>query len=290
MARMRQQNVRMATNLNVVDAPFLPERPVSSNRLLLVAGAGVAGLVLVMSVVLGLALLNGTLHTPHIASRKTGLSLATAYPVVHPSADAPDGQDRLLDTLDTRLLQTLQRSLCERNGTPNNAASDDAPGLFIVASTRDTEGKTFVAERLAKRLRALGDTVYRVTPPNRPLARLNAVADLHPEADAADALILELPALHRHALPMALLERAAAVLLVARSDRAWRAADVQTLDTMSAATPRPPLLILNGVSTDALDLLVGEVPRERSALRTWLKRIVRLEWQRPLPFSPVTNS
>ena len=283
MARMRKQNVRMATDLNVVDAPFLPERPVGSNRLVLVAGAGVAGFVLVASVVLGLALLNSTLATPQIASTKTGLDVASAYPVVHPPDDAPAFQDALLRTLDTRLLQTLQR-------TERDAPADASPRLYIVASTREAEGKTVVAKRLAESLRALGDTVCQATPPDAPLARVSTLAALHPDADSADALVLELPALHRHTLPMALLERAAAVLLVARSDRAWRAADAHTLDAMRAATPRPPLLVLNGVSTDALDPLVGEVPRERSALRTWLKRVARLEWQRPLPFSPITNS
>ena len=284
MARMRKQNVRMATNLHVVDAPFLPERPMSSNRVLLVAGAGIAGFVLVTSVVLALALLNGTLHTPSIAASKTGLDVASAYPVVPPPDETPAFQPSLLDTLDTRLLQTIQRATLE------DAAASDDPHLVIVASTRPAEGKTFVTQRLSHAVQQMGDVVCTVPPPTQPIPHVDSLADLHPEAPAADVVVLELPALQRHTLPMALLKRATAVLLVARSDRAWRPADAHLLDTITAAAHHPPLLVLNGVPTDALDRLAGSIPRERSALRTWIGRMMRLEFQRPLSFPSPTNA
>lgn len=295
MARMRQQNVRMATDLHVVDAPFLPERPVEGHRMLLVAGAGMAGFVLVTSVFLGLALLNGTLATPKIASAQTGLDVASAYPVVWQGAEAPAYQDDLLYRLDMRLIQALQH--VEHRGNAGTRSLQDTPRLFIVASPCEAEGKTFVAERLACMLRRLGNTVVNTALPDRmssnSTVRFESPGDLdvlHPAAATADALVLELPALRHHALPMALLERATATLLVVRADRAWSAADAHTLSVVRAAANRPPLLVANGVSVEALDAVAGDIPRERSPLRTWAKRVLCLEWQRPLPFSSDTTA
>ena len=56
MARMHEQNIQMASRLDVVDAPFFPEEPEGSNRLLLAVGAmvGCFGLLATMFVLIEL--------------------------------------------------------------------------------------------------------------------------------------------------------------------------------------------------------------------------------------------
>jgi hypothetical protein len=97
--------------------------------------------------------------------------------------------------------------------------------------------------------------------------------------------VVEVPALMERALPVGLAQHTQATLLVARADRRWARADAHALRSLQSALDAEPLLVLNGTSLDALDALIGQVPRPRSFLRRRLQRWLRFEFRSPLSFS-----
>jgi hypothetical protein len=283
----------------VVDPPIVPTEPAPTNRLVLVAGSAGAGLILALGAIVALFLLDGTLRTPRRAEERTGLALASAYPV-HP--DTPDAAEtELLDRVETVLDAQLLRALQTQN--PSMGQDDAAPAVILVTSTRRAEGKTYVTHRLCNELADESYRVLHLTPhadeegggasgveragydPTRTTAALTERVDAARRRNEHDVVVVEIPALVENALPVGLAQHTQATLLVTRADRRWSRADAHALRALQSALDAEPLLVLNGTSLDALDALVGQVPRTRSPFRRRLQRWVRFEFRSPLPFS-----
>ena len=295
-ARLKRKMETQST-LRVVDPPIVPTEPAPTNRLFLVAGSAGAGLVLALGAVLALFLLDGTLRTPRRAEERTGLPLASAYPVRPKALDDAEAEplDRVETVLDAQLLRALQTQ------DPSMGREDAAPDVLLVTSTRRTEGKTYVAQRLCAELVGEAYRVLHLSPhdgdestagmdvrtydTDRPAAALTERVEAVRRQNDHDLVVVEIPALVERALPVGLAQHIRATLLVARADRRWARADAHALRSLQSALDADPLLVLNGTSLDALDALVGQVPRPRSLLRRRLKRWLRFEYRSPLPFS-----
>ncbi len=294
-ARMKRK-METQSALQVVDPPIVPTEPAPTNRLVLVAGAGASGFILALGVVVALFLLDGTLRTPRRAEEKTGLSLAGAYPV-HPAAPGADADllARVESILDAQLLRSLQTQ------DPSMGRGDAAPDVLLVTSTRRTEGKTVVARRLCAELVGEAHRVLHLSPhgeaeapagvdvgaydPDRPTFALTERVEAVRRQNEHDLVVIEIPALVERALPVGLAQHADATLLVVRADRRWSRADTHALQALQAPLEHKPLLVLNGTSLDALDDLVGQVPRVRSPLQRRLRRWLQFEFRASLPFS-----
>ncbi len=182
-ARTRQKSARGRQSFRIIDAPFVPSKPKPTQRLVLVAGASVAGWVLVLAGLVALSLLDRTLRTPNRAAAATGLELASAYPVLpRPSglasgstsrgpaagaeaagaeaAEAEEAeaaeQQRMHRILDAQLLRSLQAAGVD--------GPSGGPTVLLVASPRPQEGKTTVARRLAHTLAGEGASVRLLQP------------------------------------------------------------------------------------------------------------------------------
>ncbi|MEF8866616.1 MAG: hypothetical protein V5A20_12735 [Salinibacter sp.] len=296
-ARLKRKMETQST-LRVVDPPIVPTEPAPTNRLFLVAGSAGAGLVLALGAILALFLLDGTLRTPRRAEERTGLPLASAYPVRPKAPDDAEAEplDRVETVLDAQLLRALQTQ------DPSMGQDDAAPDVLLITSTRRTEGKTYVTRRLCAELAGESYRVLHLAPhaeeesggpegvdaagydPDRPTAELTERVDAARRQNDHDLVVVEVPALVEHALPVGLAQHTQATLLVARADRRWARADAHALRSLQSALDADPLLVLNGTSLDALDALIGQVPRPRSLLRRRLKRWLRFEFRSPLSF------
>ena len=295
-ARLKRKMETQST-LRVVDPPIVPTEPAPTNRLFLVAGSAGAGLVLALGAILALFLLDGTLRTPRRAEERTGLPLASAYPIHPETPDDAEAEplDRVETVLDAQLLRSLQTQ------DSSMGREDAAPDVLLVTSTRRTEGKTYVAQRLCAELVEEAYRVLHLSPhdgdestagmdvrtydTDRPAAALTERVEAVRRQNDHDLVVVEIPALVERALPVGLAQHIRATLLVARADRRWARADAHALRSLQSALDADPLLVLNGTSLDALDALVGQVPRPRSLLRRRLKRWLRFEYRSPLPFS-----
>ena len=73
LAKLRQQNVELKSNIKLTEVPFYPISPKPSKRMLLVIVAGLAGFILVAATILVLELLDGNINTSKRAEDKIGL-------------------------------------------------------------------------------------------------------------------------------------------------------------------------------------------------------------------------
>lgn len=135
LARLRQQSVELAANMDVIDAPRVPRQPLPSQRLLLTVAAGLAtALLLVFSFVAG-ETLDVTLRSPERAEARTGLTVAGA--VLATSADRPATGDRLA----RQLVRSVRLRLHEQAG--------DRQARVIIAPLRLQDGDDRIAALLA---------------------------------------------------------------------------------------------------------------------------------------------
>ena len=288
-ARLHKHNMLMSTNLRVVDAPFFPETPKPSKRILLVAVAGLAGLLLVFAAGLVLEFMDNTLHDPIRAVETTGLELAGAFPRLPrdwQSAAALDYSFLMLRATG-QLLQHVKIALRE-HGIAHR------PAHIVLLSTRMAEGKTFLSDAMVGKLRAAGEKVLWLRPseansvPNHPDDRFfsvghaffdhKTVADLlggdnTPELSEYGYVFTELPALLTNTFPADYLANADSVLFFARANRTWNRADARTLGLVQRVSGCPCQLVLNAVRPDELESALGEMPKKRSALRMWAKKV-----------------
>lgn len=299
MARLHKQNMLMATNLKVVDVPFFPTAPDPSSRMMLVIVAFLAGFILPVAMVIAMEYFDKTLKQPGWAARMTELEIIGILPRL--------GQRKRYrrrvkeEFLEERpiglLLQHLKIELSRR--------SAKKPVRILILSTRDSEGKTMVGYLLSKYLRSFRANVAFLTPedghdeanfPELIGAQIghehtyryyleddlfemeteeNLLRERVSELPDTDYFITELPGLLSHPYPVEIVRKADLILLTARANRTWIDADKHTLERISSISKAPVRLILNGVDVEYLEESMGDLPKKRSFIRRYTKRLLK---------------
>jgi len=93
-----------------------------------------------------------------------------------------------------------------------------------------------------------------------------------------DYVFLELPSIVHNSFPAKLITSADLTVLVCRANRNWLAADQGALETLKSIMPQEPVVLLNGVEIQAVESVLGDLPKKRSRLRRIAKNIVRLQF------------
>lgn len=88
-----------------------------------------------------------------------------------------------------------------------------------------------------------------------------------------DYVLIEIPSIIHYPYPTELVSSVDLPLMVCRSNRGWSIADQGALDTIMKITSRPPVLLLNGVETEVVESIIGEMQKKRSLLRRILKKL-----------------
>lgn len=287
--RMHQFNMVLSGNLRVVDAPHYPDKPKPSKRMMLVVLAFLAGLVLPLAAFIALEMLDGSLRTPENASAATGLQLFAALPklpknwATHPKIKFGLVVERGIE----QLLQHLKIDLQLHTRT--------VVARIAVLSTNEGDGKTTVAEKAVEKLRGYGHQVLFIRPQDNQNSGPENQEDnkfykadftLFDKEDEADLLesediawhrynyiVTEIPALIGGNYPAKLLSQVDVALLVCRANRSWLPADKRAIETVNKFLKRPSRLILNAVRIDLLEDSIGEIPRNRSRFRRWIKKV-----------------
>ena len=151
LAKLRQQDDELPTNLKVVDSPFYPLHPLRSRALLLVLAAALLGLFLVIIILLAMEFFDTTIKTPERAERFIKLKLAGVYPKIVKQIYNTD-IGFILPRLVEILAQNVKVSLSKYfNGTVKK------PAMILLISTRDSEGKTTIGRELTRKFRSFGE-------------------------------------------------------------------------------------------------------------------------------------
>lgn len=294
LAKLRQQNVELKSNLKLIEVPFFPINPEPSKRMMLVIVAGMAGFVLVTFTVLILEFLDGNLNTALRAEDKIGLLVSSIFPIINEKSKKID-----FDYLKNKAVNAISRNIILNQFRKEKK---DLPVVNMFFSTQDSEGKTFICEHLITKLCELDYKTLHVTYDKHDFnltepyyQRLNyEVSDYLYKISSIeefdfdnrikdftfyDFIILELPSIIRNPFPVKLASIMDYVFLITRANRAWEDADKNALTLFNEATTGPkPSVILNGVKVLEMETVVGEIPKKRTIIRKWIKQIVQFKF------------
>lgn len=294
LAKLRQQNVELKSNIKLTEVPFFPINPKPSKRMLLVIVAGMVGFILVAATILILELLDGNINTAKRAEDKIELKVSSIFPVIN------DKNKKI----DYGYLKNKAVNAISRNVILNQFKKDkeNVPVINMLFSTQENEGKTFICRHLIAKLCELGYKTLHVTYDDEDLGlegefyhkilygisdqlyKISEVQEFDSEGTISNFntfnfVILEIPSIIKNPFPVKLASTMDHTFLVTRANRAWGEADQNALDLFKEATTGPePLIILNGVKVLEMETVVGDLPKKRSLIRSWIKRIVQFRF------------
>lgn len=332
VAKLRQQNVELQSNLKIAEPPFFPIKPNPSKRLILVIVGAVFGFFLVAITVLVLEFLDGNLNTAVRASDKINLKVSSIFPVISAKNKKID-----YDYLLNKAVNAISKNIILNQFKKKS----EGPVVNMLFSTQESEGKSFVTQHLVAKLCELGYKTLHITydpcdievaeqpdtaisyvindqyeidvVDDRYLRTLNELGidyDVKKESNYSqiiyevtdqlykiasieefdgsnrivdfnlfDFVILELPSIIKNPFPVKLAATIDHSFLVTRANRSWSEADTNALNVFKEATTGPePTIILNGVKVLEMETVVGDLPKRRSRLRRWIKKLVQLRF------------
>ena len=250
-AKLTQQNNELTTKLNVVDPPFLPLKANASKRMVLVVVGFLVGFVLVLIFVLAHALINKTLQRPDKACQATGLPLLGIYPILN-------ANPQFVAKANLRLMQQLLSGI-------TTSIKPVTIGLF---SIQHGEGKSTMLKLWEKELTGLN---YKVI-------TLQWQEGIIPYTAGSDFVLIEFSPLDKTVIKPGYLPALDHSFLLCRANRIWASVDRLLLGSFIKTTGNRPSLILNGTSNDFAEEYVGEVPRKRSLVRSFIKKVFKFEF------------
>ncbi|MEL6916678.1 MAG: hypothetical protein AAFO99_03005 [Bacteroidota bacterium] len=294
LAKLRQQNVELQSNLKLIEVPYFPIEPNPSKRKILVVVAGLMGFILVVFTVLVLEFLDGNLNTAVRAEEKIGLKISSIFPVILETGKKLD-----YDYLNNKAVNAISRNIILNKFKKEK---ESVPVVNMFFSTQEGEGKTFICQQLISKLCELNYKILHVTYDEFDLGltvgdyqkllyqvsdQLYKISDVREfdsdktieDFSVFDFIILEIPGIIKSPFPVKLASNMDYTFLVTRANRAWSEADKNALALFNEATTGPePTIILNGVKVLEMETVVGELPKKRSLLRSWIKKVVQFRF------------
>jgi len=294
LAKLRQQNVELKSNLKLIEVPFFPINPKPSKRMILVIVAGMAGFILVTFTVLILEFLDGNLNTAARAEDKIDLKVSSIFPVINEKSKKID-----FDYLTNKAVNAISRNIILNQFKKEKGKM---PVVNMFFSTQDEEGKTFICKHLITKLCELDYKTLHVTYDSFDLElqepcyqklqyqvsdhlyKISKVEEFDETGSIKDFsfydfIILELPSIIKNPFPVKLAATMDFTFLVTRANRAWGEADKNALTLFNEATTGPePSIILNGVKVLEMETVVGDIPKKRSIIRRWIKKVVQFRF------------
>ena len=249
-AKLTQQNNELTSKLTIIDPPYLPLKANPSKRIILIVVAFMAGFFLVLAFLLTRSLINKTLQEPERAQKLIGIPIAGIYPLLKASPG-------FLAKANLRLVQQLLSQINQ----------NEQPAVIGITSIQKGEGKSTIASIWEAELKRLGMTVKKERWPtgNRPTEKEGIV-------------ILELPALEEMVISKGILPGLTHVYLVCRANRVWNKMDKELITLFKQVSTLPLMPLLNGVNIDFAEDYIGEVTKDRTGLRSIIKRLVKFEF------------
>ncbi len=276
-ARLKQQNIEMSSRLHVLDKPFFPEETPDVPKVLLMVVGAVGAFILTFAIIVLLELLDTSVKIPHRAETATQLELIGAYPKMNGKLSS-SGKNQALEN---RAVDQITQNILL--GAVEIQKPEGQPKLISVISTQDGEGKSTIGTQIADRLRNLNNKVLYLSPKNdfsegtqdgkegnknyivdknfTQLRNLDQLSQfVGKDLQEFEYVFVEIPGLLQHQHPIELLQKMDTSLLVLRANRSWAQADKNALSLYERIVKHAPMLVLNGVNTDTLEVTIGELP------------------------------
>ncbi|MFA5815921.1 MAG: hypothetical protein WC865_09915 [Bacteroidales bacterium] len=284
--RSQYQNL-VQSDIQIIDNPVYPVKPNASRRMITVIAAIMAGLVITAFLIILLEFLDTSIKFPGRLAELSGLKLIGAFPWIPAKPDNrinyPLISSRAIDLITQRIrLEDLRQ---KNRG--------EQPFILFFISTRENEGKTYLATRVVEKLRASGSKVLYIKP-----LETNSTDEVKLQFNSFDQplqawdyeyavpdnfisirninellrnytfltkgyhyLVIELPALLVQEYPATMTQSGHLAIMVARATRAWNKADDEVVKLFQSSIDHPVLALLNGCQVDQLKSVIGEIPK-----------------------------
>ncbi|WP_422004757.1 GumC family protein [Roseivirga pacifica] len=241
-ARLHKYSMMMSSNLRVIDPPYYPIKPLASKRMMMVVLAFIVGMVLPSGSIIAMELLDNSLKNHENAYHKTKLMVGGILPRIPDNLDKEKINYRRITRQAMNLFVQQLRAETSRRGDKKKV---------IVFSTDYGEGKSFLIDQVEE----FYNTVLKDEKGEFEFKELSAIT--HEPFNQKDILDADVH------------------VMVTRANRTWNASDRHTLNIYKRLADAEPILFLNGVTTEVMENVIGDVPRERSWLRKTVKRLLR---------------
>lgn len=292
-AVMRQQSETISTSgITVTTPPTYPLEPTESKQLLLVMLSAVIGFIIPLIFVLLFEFLDNTVKSPIRAEELTGLKIIGAYPDVDLSNEYKNVD---IEWLAEKSIGLISQNL--RLEMRRMEKSGKGPKSILVFSTRENDGKSFISELVAKELAGLKKRILLISPDfdedvegitiqkyqsDKEFLDVSSIEDIlsaEQDQDDFDYILLELKGILSNQFPIELVESFDLAINVLSAKRIWNKADKYVLSEFSETLGFEPRLIVNGVSPDFMDQVLGDIEKRRSALHKFLKGLITMQFK-----------
>jgi uncharacterized protein involved in exopolysaccharide biosynthesis len=294
-ALMRQESETVSTGgLIVTVPPYYPVQPLKSKALLLVLVAGVIGFVVPFALVLIMEFLDNTIKTPERAEELTSQKLLGAYPNLSQRSEVKH--------IDMEWLKDHAAGLMSQNlrlQTRRQALDQKKPKYVLIYSTRESEGKAFIGHVLANELVSLNFRVllvgkledagaedqfydYAKYERNKQFLNTQDFAEIIPpnyDHTLYDYVFFVISSVISEQYPIALIEKADMAINCVNVNRSWKKGDTFALKEFSQTLSIESRLVANGVAPDYMDVVLGEIKKQRSFLHKLFKSVINLEFK-----------
>lgn len=292
LAKLKQQNIELNSNLKIVAAPFFPIVSEPSKRKFLLVIGFLIGFLIPAFTIIVLEFLDQNIRNSFRAESLIGLNVAAIFPVLgyNSHIDFEFIKSRGLDFLSRRLILNSE-----------TAISKPKPDINLIFSTLESEGKTFLIDSLHVKLNEFGYKVLLVKPEqsqsrsnndsstvyyhiNNEFHRVGKLTELEADwskVDPADYdyIFVEIPGILNNSYPIKLFKTTHHSFLVTRANRPWSKADKHSLkDILEFAKENKPQVLLNGTELDEMETVLGDLPKHRTFIRRFIKNLLRLQF------------
>lgn len=294
LAKLKQQNLELSSNIKIVDKPFFPIEPLPSKRKFLVAISGIAGFVIVLFLIIALEYLDVNIKTPYNVEKLTGLKVVGVYPLIIKS--------KKTEHIDYNFIINRTTELLVQNIRQKQFKKEIKPYKVLFFSTRNFDGKTMLASKIVQMLRDLNYKVLLLTSVtksnekfyqevdsdafanDKSLMNIKSVEDMVLFNDFCnpndyDYVFVVIPGINKSPYPIELLSTMDDAYMVCRANRPWTTADDASLKRIQKAISHlTPEIILNGVELSVIEQIIGDLPKKRSKFRVVIKRILKRQF------------
>jgi succinoglycan biosynthesis transport protein ExoP len=154
LAKLKEQDVALSSNIKAVDPPYFPLFPNAGKRMMLIGAAAFFGLLLVIFAILIMEYFDATLRNPQKASKILGLQPAGVYPRINGNS-----KQGFLPIVTNRLIEMIiQQVELHPLGKPFHSS----PRTVLFFSTLSSEGKTLLLGNVANKLKQQGKKVITI--------------------------------------------------------------------------------------------------------------------------------
>ncbi|MFW5757953.1 MAG: GumC family protein [Bacteroidota bacterium] len=276
LAKLKQQNDSMTSNMEILDPPEFPINALPGKRKIYVAIASLFSMIFVVAGILLFELLDKTIKTTRRLEKFSGIPCNGA--VLDKYTTSPD----LFHNITQRSLKPIIELIAREN---QNRDTNSALVVQIF-SLWEGEGKSFITQQLKAVNENIGISTFsagfvhqqQTSEHNLVLSSKESFDynDYQQMLNAADTprskvIIFEIPALATHTFNTNLFQTADVSLLVTNMGRTWSDADDYHTSKLNSYGIPNLFAVSNRIMPGAMEHLTGDLPKKRSKFRVFMK-------------------